>query len=123
MRALVFIPLIDLAFLSLGAVVAVLSQAQLIRSFPVEITEVRRGVAVITRESITVIVVTGDGVWVDGQPVELDRLPEAVTGRLAVVRADRLVPAEMLVRVMSILASHDVELRIEVDETPGGAGP
>ena len=37
MQGRVFIPLIDLAFLSLGAIVAILSQTQLIRSLPVEV--------------------------------------------------------------------------------------
>ena len=118
MRSLVFIPLIDLAFLSLGAVVAILSQTQLVRAFPVEITEVQRGIAVISRESVTVIAITENGVWVDGRPVAVEDLPGAVAGGLAVLRADRRVPAGTLIRVMGVLADHEVELRIEVEEGP-----
>ena len=48
MRSGIFIPLIDLAFLSLAAVVAILSQTQVIESLPVEVTEIAPGIAAIS---------------------------------------------------------------------------
>ncbi|MHC4415562.1 MAG: ExbD/TolR family protein [Planctomycetota bacterium] len=114
------IPLIDLAFLSLGAVVAILSQSHLVRSLPVEVTEVGRGIAVISREAVTVITITTDGLYADGRPVALSELADAVNGRLVLLRVDRRVPTETLVGVMSVLAANDVELRIEVEERPEG---
>ena len=120
MQARVFLPLIDLAFLSLGAIVAILSQTQLIRSLPVEVTEIGRGIAVITRDEVTVITITRDGLYVDGRDVGLDELGGAVEGRLALVRVDRRVPTERLVTVMSVLAASGVEIRIEVEQASGG---
>ncbi len=116
MQARVFIPLIDMAFLSLGAVVAILSQTQLIRSLPIEITEIGRGIAAISREEVTVITIAHDGLYVDGDPVDLDALGGAVDGDLALVRADRQVPTERLVGVLAVLAAEGVEIRIEVEE-------
>ncbi len=121
MQPRVLIPLIDLAFLSLGAIVAILSQTQLIRSLPVEVTQIGRGIAVITRDEVTIITIARDGLSVDGRTVGLDEIAGAVDGRLALVRVDRRVPTERLVTVMGVLAAHDVEIRIEVEETPGGA--
>ncbi len=119
MQARVILPLIDLAFLSLGAIVAILSQTQLIRSLPVEVTEIGRGIAVITRDEVTVITITRDGLYVDGLDVGLDELGGIVEGSLALVRVDRRVPTERLVTVMSVLAANGVEIRIEVEEASG----
>ena len=80
MQARVSIPLIDLAFLSLGAVVAILSQSHLVRSLPVEVTRVGRGIAVISREEVTVITITTDGLYADaGYPA--GRRPAIYRGR------------------------------------------
>lgn len=120
MQARVFIPLIDLAFLSLGAVVAVLSQTQLIRSLPVRITEIGAGIAAISREQVTVITIAAGGLFIDGQPVALESLGDAVDGPLALVRADRQVPTQRLVEVMGVLAAKGVEIRVEVRERSAG---
>ena len=116
MQGRVSIPLIDLVFLSLGAIVAILSQTQLIRALPVEVTEVERGIAAIARDRMAVVTISRDGLFADGEPVGLDELVGVVDGRLALLRVDRRVPAETLVRVMSVLAAGEVELRIEVHE-------
>lgn len=116
MQSRVFIPLIDLVFLSLGAIVAILSQTQLIQSFAVEVTQVGAGIAAITRQEITVVTVTDQGTFVDGDPVDLGGLAGAVDGRLALLRVDQHVPADVLINVVSVLAADGVELRIEVVE-------
>lgn len=122
MQGRVFIPLIDLAFLSLGAIVAILSQTKLIRSLPVEVTEVSPGIAAISREDVAVIVITADGLFADGAPVGPQDLAAVVDGRLALLRVDRRVPTERLVEVMAVLAAGGVELRIEVEQAAGAGG-
>ncbi len=120
MQARVFIPLIDLAFLSLAAIIGILSQTQLIRSFAVEITEVGQGISAITREEVTVFTLTVDGLFVDGRPVEVKEVADTVNGRLALLRVDRNVATSVLVKVMGHLAANGTELRIEVrQEAPG----
>ena len=122
MQARVFIPLIDLAFLSLAAIIGILSQTQLIRSFAVQITEVGQGIAAITREDVTVITLTMDGLFVNRRPVSIDEVAATVNGRLALLRVDRNVPTSTLVKVMGRLAASGTELRIEVrQESPGPA--
>ena len=116
MRSGVFIPLIDLAFLSLGAVIAILSQAELVRSLPVDVTEIDPGIAALSRDDVTVITITPQDVLVNGQPVRLEAVGDAVDGGLALLRVDRRVPTEILVGVMAQLAAHDVEIRIEVEQ-------
>lgn len=120
MQSRIFISLIDLAFLSLAAVIAILSQTQLVRALPVEVTEIGQGIAVVTRDKVTVVTVTGDDILVDGEPVTLPELGGAVDGPTAILRVDRMVPTERLIGVMAQLAGAGVELRIEVREQPRG---
>ncbi len=117
MQARIFISLIDLAFLSLAAVIAILSQTQLVRALPVEVTEIGQGIAVVTRDKVTVVTITDDDIFVDGEPVTLLELGGVVDGPTAILRVGRLVHTERLVGVMAELAAADVEIRIEVQET------
>ncbi len=116
MQARIFISMIDLAFLSLGAVIAILSQTQLVLALPVEVTEIGHGIAVVTRDKMTVVTVTGNEILVDGVSVTLSELGGAVDGPTAILRVDRMVPTERLIGVMAQLATAGVELRIEVRE-------
>ncbi len=119
MQARIFISLIDLAFLSLAAVIAILSQTQVVRALPVEVTKIGRGIAVVTRDDVTVVTITLDGLFVDGKPLTLAELSGAVDGPTVILRVDRTVPTERLLGVMAELAGDQVELRIEVDEEQG----
>jgi len=119
MQGRIFISMIDLAFLSLAAVIAILSQTQLIRALPVEVTEVGRGIAAVARDEVTVVTITLDAILVDGEPVSLHDLGGAVDGPTVILRVGRRVPTENLVRVMAELAGQGVELRIEVRESSG----
>ena len=119
MQARIFISMIDLAFLSLAAVIAILSQTQLIRALPIEVTEVGHGIAAVTRDEVTVVTITDDAILVDGEPVSLHDLGGAVDGPTAILRVGRMVPTERLIRVMAELAGQGVELRIEVRESSG----
>ena len=119
MQARIFISMIDLAFLSLAAVIAILSQTQLIQALPIEVTEVGRGIAAVTRDEVTVVTITDDAILVDGEPVLLHELGGAVDGPTVILRVGRLVATEKLIHVMAELAGHGVELRIEVRESSG----
>ena len=120
MQARIFISMIDLAFLSLGAVIAILSQTQLVRALPVEVTEIGHGIAVVTRDKMTVVTITANEILVDGEPVTLPEVGGAVDGPTAILRVDRMVPTERLIGVMAQLATAGVELRIEVRERSEG---
>ncbi len=119
MQGRIFISMIDLAFLSLAAVIAILSQTQLIRALPVEVTEVGQGIAAVSRDEVTVVTITDDAILVDGEPVSLQELGGAVDGPTVILRVGRMVATEKLIRVMAELAGQGVELRIEVRESSG----
>ena len=119
MQGRIFISLIDLAFLSLAAVIAILSQTQLVLALPVEVTEIGQGIAVVTRDEVTVVTITEEAILVDGEPVRLHDVGAVVDGPTAILRVDRMVPTEKLIRVMAELAEQGVELRIEVRESAG----
>ncbi len=101
MQGRFFISLIDLAFLSLAAVIAILSQTQLVLALPIEVTEIGQGIAVVTRDEVTVVTITDEAILVDGEPVRLHDVGGAVDGPTAILRVDRLVPTEKLIRVMA----------------------
>lgn len=122
MQARIFISLIDLAFLSLAAVIAILSQTQIVRALPVEVTEIGQGIAVVTRDTVTVVTITLDEILVDGVSVTLPEVGGAVDGPTAILRVDRMVPTERLIGVMAQLATAEVELRIEVREKSRAPG-
>ena len=119
MQGRIFISMIDLAFLSLAAVIAILSQTQLIQALPIEVTEVGQGIAAVTRDEVTVVTITDDEILVDGRPVSLHELGGVVDGPTAILRVGRMVPTERLIHVMAELAGQGVELRIEVRESSG----
>ena len=99
MRARVFIPMLDLCFLSLGAIVAILSQTTLLTALPVDVSDVGRGIAAVTREDVTVVVIRDGAIFIDESPVPLDDLAVRIHG-LAVIRIDEREPTEALIEVM-----------------------
>ena len=119
MQGRIFISMIDLAFLSLAAVIAILSQTQLIQALPIEVTEIGQGIAAVTRDEVTVVTITDEAILVDGEPVSLHELRGAVDGPTVILRVGRMVPTEKLIHVMAELAGQGVELRIEVRESSG----
>lgn len=118
MNARHFIPLIDFGFLSLGAVMAIMSQLQSIETLPVDIARVGLGASDTLREDVVIVTITDNQLLVDDEAVGLPDLAGRIGDRLAVLRTHRRVATERLVMVMSELASADIEQRIEVEEVP-----
>jgi biopolymer transport protein ExbD len=116
MRAGVFIPMIDLAFLSLAAIVAILTQTEVVHSLPVDVSQIKAGIATVEHEQFVVITITGTSLYLEGRRITLAEIGGEVDGGVVLLRAAADVPTDTLVSVMAELAARDAEIRIEVEE-------
>ena len=107
------IPLIDLGFLTLGAVVALLAQSEFVQRLPIDLAEGPATTNSATLGEHAAIDVTPDAVFVDGEAIGLDELLEAVSGRTPIVRPAREVDAERLIAVLARLAEAGLGARLE----------
>lgn len=111
------LPLIDLVFLALGAVLACMTQMDIVRALPVEVSRVGKGSAIVENTELSILAVGEDGMSLDGVPVTVEGLlSETPTGKI-VLRADRNLPTEKTVAILAILAEAGANVSIEVDET------
>jgi biopolymer transport protein ExbD len=110
------IPLIDLVFLTLGAIVALLTQMELVRSIPVDLARVGAGSQFVTHGEFDVIAVTHEGVTFNDEPTTLDRLAWLAGGADVVLRVERSLESEAMLRVLAELSRAGSTVRIEVSE-------
>ncbi len=111
------LPLIDLVFLALGAVLACMTQMDIVRALPVEVSRVGKGSAIVENTELSILAVGEDGMSLDGVPVTAEELlSDTPTGKI-VLRADRNLPTEKTVAILAILAEAGANVSIEVDET------
>ncbi len=115
MNARSLIPLIDLGFLTLGAVVALLAQSEFVERLPIRLAEgppVER--ADVAPEHL-VIDLTRDGLFIDGEAASLDAAVALVSDhRMAViVRPERDLPADRLIDTLAAIAPHAAAVHLE----------
>ena len=116
MQSRALIPMIDLVFLTLGGILAVMTQMEHVTSIPVEITRVGRGAAVVQQGRLSVVAMTRHGLTLDGQPTTRQKLVDEVAGRNIVLRADRELPTERTVGMVALLAKAGANVSLEVKE-------
>jgi hypothetical protein len=99
------IPLIDLGFLTLGAVVALLAESEFLERLPIDLAQAPGGVerADAPVEHLAVSV-TADEVFIDGAAVPLGEVASRIAGRDAVVRPAADIDAARLLVVLRELA-------------------
>jgi biopolymer transport protein ExbD len=110
------IPMIDLVFLTLGAIVALLTQMELIRSIPVSLTRVGQGSSVVTTGEFDVVTLTAQGLTLNGRSIELDEIARRDSWNEVVFRVDREVHSEEMIGVLAEFAKVEAHVQIEVKE-------
>ena len=108
------IPLIDLVFLTLGSVLAAMTQMERIEAIPVAVARVGAGGASIRRGPLDVVTVTGDGLTCNGQPVTEEQLGSRLGGRPVVLRAHRALATERTLAVLDRIARTAADVSLEV---------
>ena len=118
------VPLIDLVFLTLGSVLAAMTQMERVQTIPVEIAEVGEGSVAIRRGRFDVVSLTRDGMTFNGRPVSAGELAAKAAGREIVLRADRALPTQRTLAVLAQLAKAGADVSVQVTGEPQDrAGP
>ena len=108
------VPLIDLVFLTLGSILAAMTQMERVEALPIAVAEVGGGAAKVQRGTFEVVTVTADGLRVGDRAVDEDRLADEVAGRRVVLRAARSLPTQRTLEVLARIAEVASEVTIEV---------
>ena len=114
------VPLIDLVFLTLGSVLAAMTQMERVEAIPVAVARVVGGSGKIQRGEFDVVTVTAEGVRLGDRAVGEERLADEVAGRRVVLRAARDLPTERTLAVLARIAEAASEVSIEVRPVAAG---
>ena len=118
MESRAIIPMIDLVFLTLGGILGVMTQMEIVTALPVDITRVGHGASVVQRGDFAILALGPEGMMLDGKPVAPKDLETAVAGREVVLRADEGLPTRDTLTVMADLVRMGVNVSLEVKDQP-----
>jgi biopolymer transport protein ExbD len=112
------LPLVDLVFLALGAMLACMTQMELIHVLPIEVTRIGKGSSVMPQnEEFEVLTLTELGMTLSGEQITESDLPNRTANKRIVLRAYKGLPTQDTVRVIAKLAEAGAEVSVEVQET------
>jgi biopolymer transport protein ExbD len=116
------IPLIDLILLTLGSVLAAMTQMQRIEAIDVDVARVGPGPVAVRRGEIRIVTVSDDGLTLDGQAVRREQLADALAGSEVVLRAERSLPTQRTLALLAELtrAAGSVSVEVEPDKPQPG---
>ncbi|MEM0983712.1 MAG: hypothetical protein AAGI17_07175 [Planctomycetota bacterium] len=119
------IPMIDFVFLSLGGLLALLTQMEVIESVPLDLAS---GDAAAAMESIEsqkdTVTITTTGIALNGGTITRDALATAITQEVVLVRIDSGVAAgEFLPVLTAVHASGERDVRLQFESGGSGATP
>lgn len=122
MNAKTAIPLIDLILLTLGSVLAAMTQMQRIEAIDVDVARVGPGPVAVRRGEIRIVTVSDDGLTLDGQAVRREQLADALAGSEVVLRAERSLPTQRTLALLAELtrAAGSVSVEVEPDKPQPG---
>ncbi len=112
------VPLIDLVFLTLGSVLAMMTQMERVTAMPVSLAEVGKGSAIVQHGEFDVLTISEDGLAFNGDPVGIEQIESRLAGKRIALRADRKLAVERVWRVMARLHKAGCEVAAEVREEP-----
>ncbi len=99
------LPLVDLVFLALGALLAGMTQMEMVRAIPVDVTRVGQGAASVRLGDFDVLTLIGPGVMaLNGQPIREEDLTSLLEHKRVVLRIQKKLPTEEAVKVLALLA-------------------
>lgn len=108
------VPLIDLVFLTLGSILAAMTQMERVEALPVAVAEVSGSAARLQRGTFDVVTVTAHGVRVGDRVVAEEDLAGEIANRRVVLRAAGGLPTERTLAVLARIADVASEVSIEV---------
>ena len=110
------LPLIDLVFLTLGAILGVMTQMERVESIPVQIAQVGHGAAIVQQGDFRLLALTPKGLTLDSRPVTRTALLSQCAGQDFVLRIQKDVPTEQTLKLLADLVGAGCDVSLEVDE-------
>ena len=123
MGAKAMLPLIDCILLTLGTVLAAMTQMQRVQALPVAVAKVGPGAAVVHHGRFVVLALTDDGLHFEGRSVTAAEAAAELAGRRVVLRADATLPTERTLRVVAVLSKAGEKVSVEVASAVGATAP
>lgn len=111
--------LLDIIFLTFGAILAAMSQMEKVSALPVEITKIGSGAVVLKRGDFEVVTVTSKGLTMGGQPIDRDELLHQASGRDIVLRVQNDLPYGVAIRLIADLSEVGASISSEVENEGG----
>jgi len=110
------LPLVDLVFLALGGVLACMTQMEVIRALPVEVSQVGKGSAMPQHDTFKILTLTSDGMTLGGEPIMEEDLISKTANEKIILRAQRQLPTQYTVSIIAKLAEAGADVSIEIEE-------
>ena len=111
------VPLIDLVFLTLGSVLAAMTQMERVESIPVAVARTTAGCASVRRGEFDVVAITLEDVRWNGELITYDEIPDRAPGRQVVLRAERSLPTQQTLELLGELIKAGADVSIEVKQS------
>ena len=111
------LPLIDIVFLTLGSVLACMTQMERVTALPVSVAKVGSGAASVQEGEFEVLTLTTEGMILNGQPTSEEQLSEELGNRRVILRAEQSLPTERTLTVLAALVRAGADVSVEVKES------
>ena len=107
--------LLDIIFLTLGSMLAAMSQMDEVSALPVEITKIGKGSVITKRGDFEVVTLTISGLTLGKEPVDHDELLKRAAGRDVVLRVQKDMPYSKAIRLIAELSEVGASVSSEVE--------
>ena len=117
MDAKFMLPMADLALLTLGSVLAAMTEMEKVTAIPLEVAQVGRGAAVVQHGEFERLSLTPEGLMFKGQPITADQVGTQLSGKDIVLATSPSMPTGTTLRTVCDLYRVGCPTTVEVDET------
>jgi biopolymer transport protein ExbD len=104
------VPLIDLVFLTLGSVLAAMTQMEHVEALAVDVARVGTGQAITQQGELRIVTLTDQGLELEGEKLTAGQIADRVGSEKTILRAQKSLPTEQTLQALADLA----ELRLNV---------
>ena len=111
------LPLLDIVFLTLGSVLACMTQMERVTALPVSVAKVGSGAASVQQGEFDILTLSVEGMALNGRPTSEEQLSGELEGRRVILRAEQSLPTERTLTVLAALVRAGAEVSVEVKES------
>ncbi len=108
------VPLIDLVFLTLGSVLAAMTQMEQVEALAVDVSRVGTGQAITQQGELRIVTLTEQGLELEGEKLTAQQIAQRVGTEKIVLRARKSLPTEQTLQALADLAEVRLNVILEV---------